>query len=363
MPDESKLPTLLKEDLESKVKKQKGLRPGISVPLTKLSRATNIERVFGQGLCTRIASIAGFDMRKGVLSEQEKKELRETVATINEIACEQLSTQIRFVSAEELEKTFVSGDPAGLVASAASSLSKWKNALPADTLRAIERAQMDLDHTVAALTPGEYGIGEVQSVRPGTEAAIGLVAGFVAGFIAVVSVIGILGEIASWFSGPELERHRYAMPSGIIIETETYLHVPWRGFCIGHNNQHFDAQYKVTVWGGVLDELRVRFEMRFEGGGFDRIAYPIGAFVWDSENGCSYPEPRMITSTRYHQIHELVMQQVGFVVIQVGDGVVTYGGDGIMTGAGLIPHSTAVKSGNIFAFPSGESIWQYGTSF
>jgi hypothetical protein len=104
--------------------------------------------------------------------------------------------------------------------------------------------------------------------------------------------------------------------------------------------------------------------MRFEGGGFDRLVYPVEAFSWDQEQGvCDVQLDPVGNLTRYHQKHECELQNTFFLVIAVGDGVVHYGGDGIMTGAGLIPHTTLVSMGYPYSVPPGESIWQYGVSF
>jgi len=363
---DSDSPKLTAEVLESKNKKHEYLRTGMSIPLKKLSRSANIEKVFGNELCDRLAELSKYDARKGVLDDHQKKNVDAIATMINETVNKHLETEIEFFSEYEFEKALVSGDPAGLVASTAESLSKWKSSLPTELIRAIEREQLKIAYQITQNNDRQYGTSQ-QALsagegggEAGTEAAAALVAGAVA-IIALLELGNLLGE---WLSGPNLERHRYAMTGGLIIDTETYLKVPWRGFEIGNNNQHFTAQYKVEVAGGLLDELKVIFEMRFEGGGFDQLVYPIEAIAWDQEHGIFEPQLNPIGNlTRYHQKHECELQNTDFLVIGVGDGIVKYGGDGIMTGAGLIPQTTVVNMGYSYTLPSGESIWQYGVSF
>jgi hypothetical protein len=354
-------PELAAEVLESKSKKHEHLRTGISISLKKLSRSAKVEKVFGNELCDRLAELAKYDARKGVLDQHEKKNIDAIAALINETVNEHLETEIEFFSEYEFKKALISGDPAGFVTSIAESLSKWKSSLPIELIRAIEREQLKIDHQIPEGDDGQYGTSQQALTEEESAGAAGAFVGGVGAIIGLLELGSLLGE---WLSGPSLERHRYAMTGGLIINTETYLRIPWRGFEIGNNNQHFTAQYKVEVEGGVLDELKVIFEMRFEGGGFDRLVYPIEAIAWDQEQGIYEPQLDPVGNlTRYHQKHECELQNTNFLVIAVGDGVVHYGGDGIMTGAGLIPQATLVNMGYSYPLPPGESIWQYGVSF
>lgn len=350
---------LTAELLESKSKKHEHLRTGMSIPLKELSRSEKVEEVFGNELCDRLAELSKYDARKGVLDEHEKKNVDAIAALINETVNKRLETEIEFFSEYEFKKALVSGDPAGFVASIAESLSKWKSSLPMELIRAIEHEQLRMAYQIPEGDERQYGTSQQALVDPGTGAA----GAFVGGIGAIIGLFELGRIIGEWLSGPSREGHRYAMTGGLIIETETYLRVPWRGFEIGNNNQHFTAQYKVEVAGGMLDELKVIFEMRFEGGGFDRIVYPIEAIAWDEEQGIFEPQLDPVgNQTRHHQKHECELQNTDFLVIGVGDGVVHYGGDGIMTGAGLIPQTTLVNMGYSYTLPPGESIWQYGVS-
>ncbi len=354
-------PELAAEVLESKSKKHEHLRTGISIPLKRLAQSAKIEKVFGNELCDRLAELSKYDARKGVLDEHEKKNVDAIAAIINETVNKRLETEIEFFSEYEFEKALVSGDPAGFVTSSAQSLSKWKSSLPIELIRAIEREQLKIAHQIHEGDDRQYGTSQ-QALSEGESA--GAAGAFVGAWAVIVGLLELGRIIGEWLSGESLERHRYAMTGGLIIDTETYLKVPWRGVEIGNNNQHFTAQYKVEVAGGLLDELKVIFEMRFEGGGFDNLVYPIEAFAWDQEQGTYDPQLDPIGNvTRYHQKHECTLQNTDFLVIGVGDGVVNYGGDGIMTGAGLIPQTTLLNMGYSYPLPPGESIWQYGVSF
>jgi hypothetical protein len=354
-------PELAAEVLESKSKKHEHLRTGISISLKKLSRSEIVEEVFGNELSDRLAELSKYDARKGVLDEHEKKKIDAISALINETVNKHLETEIEFFSEYEFSKALVSGDPAGFVTSIAESLSKWKSSLPIELTRAIEHEQLRMAYQIPEGDDRQYGTSQqALAVEAGTEAA----GAFVGGIVAIIALLEFGGLLGEWLSGPNLERHRYPMTGGLIIETETYLRIPWRGVEIGNNNQHFTAQYKVEVAGGMLDELKVIFEMRFEGGGFDRLVYPIEAIAWNQEQGIYEPQLDPVgNQTRHHQKHECELQNTDFLVIGVGDGVVHYGGDGIMTGAGLIPQTTLVNMGYSFTLPAGESIWQYGISF
>lgn len=354
-------PKLAAEVLESKNKKQENLRTGMSIPLKRLSQSTKIEKIFGNELCDRLSELSKYDARKGVLNEHEKKNVDAIAAMINETINERLETEIEFFSEYEFKKALASGDPSGFVTSTAESLSKWKSSLSIELIRAIEREQLKIAYQIPEGDEGQYGTSQ-QALTEGESA--GAAGAFVGSLIAIIGLLELGSLLGEWLSGPNLERHRYAMTGGLIINTETYLKVPWRGFEIGNNNQHFTAQYKVEVEGGFLDELNVIFEMRFEGGGFDRLVYPIEAIAWDQEQGIYEPQLDPIGNlTRYHQKHKFELQNTNFLVIGVGDGIVHYGGDGIMTGAGLIPQTTVVNMGYSYTLPPGESIWQYGVSF
>ena len=354
-------PELAAEVLEDKSKRHEHLRTGMSIPLKRLSRSANIEKVFGNELCDRLAELSRYDARKGVLDEHEKKNIDAIAALINESVNKRLETEIEFFSEYEFTKALVSGEPAGFVTSIAESLSKWKSSLPIEVIRAIEREQLEIAYKVPEGDDRTYGTSQQALTE---QESAGAAVGFVAAWAVIIGLLELGRVIGEWLSGESLEKHRYAMPGGLIVNTETYLKVPWRGFEIGNNNQHFIAQYKVETQGGRLDELKVIFEMRFEGGGFDRLVYPIEAFSWDQEQGvCDVQLDPVGNLTRYHQKHECELQNTFFLVIAVGDGVVHYGGDGIMTGAGLIPHTTLVSMGYSYSVPPGESIWQYGISF
>ena len=356
--DSSKLAA---EVLESKNKRHEYLRTGMSIPLKKLSQSANVEKVFGNELCARLAELSRYDARKGVLNENEKKNIDAIAALINETLNERLETEIEFFSEYEFKKALVSGDPAGFVASTAESLSKWKSSLPIEVIRAIELEQLKIECQKIKGDNGQYGTSQ-QALSEGesSEAA----AAFVAPLAFLFALLESGNLIGQWLSGPNLERHRYAMPGGLIVNTETYLRVPWRGFEIGHNNQHFTAQYYVEVQGGVLDELKVIFEMRFTGGGFDKLEYPIEAIACDQQQGVYEPRLDPVGNlTLWHQKHQCDLQNTNFLAIAISDGIVKYGGDGIMTGAGLIPHTTLVNMGYSYTVPAGESIWQYGISF
>ena len=346
--------------LEGKSKMHEHLRTGMSIPLKRLSRSANIEKVFGNELCERLAELSKYDARKGVLDEHEKKNIDAIAALVNETVNKRLETEIEFFSEYEFKKALISGDPAGFVMSTAEALLKWKSSLPIELVRAIEREQLKAATQIPEGEDRQYGTSQ-QAL---TEAeGSGAAAAFVAGVGAIIGLLELGRVLGEWLSGETLERHRYAMTGGLIIVTETYLKVPWRGFEIGNNNQHFTAQYKVESEGGRLDELKVIFEMRFEGSGFDRLAYPIEAIACDLEQGIYEPALNPVGNlTRYHQKHECELHNTDFLVIGVGDGVVHYGGDGFMTGAGLIPQTTLVNMGYTYPLPAGESIWQYGLS-
>ena len=354
-------PGLAAEVLENKDKKHKHLRAGLSIPLKRLSQSSKVEKVFGNELCDRLAELSKYDARKGVLDEHEKKNVDAIAALINETMNQRLETEIEFFSEYEFTKALVSGDPAGFVASTAEALSKWKSSLPIELIRAIQREQLKIAYKIPEDDEGRYGTSQ-QALSEGE--SVGAAGAFVIALPVFVGLLELGSLIMEWLSGPNLEKHRYAMAGGLIINTETYLKVPWRGFEIGNNNQHFTAQYKVEVEGGQLDELKVIFEMRFEGGGFDSLVYPIEAFSWNPEQGIyDVPLAAVGNLTRYHQKHECELQNTDFLVLAVGDGIVKYGGDGIMTGAGLIPQTTLVNMGYSYTLPPGESIWQYGISF
>jgi hypothetical protein len=332
----------------------------MSIPLKRLSRSAKIEKVFGNELCDRLAELSKYDARKGVLDEHEKKNVDAIAALINETVNKHLETEIEFFSEYEFKKALVSGDPAGFVTSTAESLSKWKSSLPIELIRAIEFEQLKIAYQIPEGDDSQYGTSQ-QALSEGE--STGAAGAFVGAFGVIISLFELARIIGEWLSGKTLEGHRYPMPGGLIVNTETYLRVPWRGFEIGNNNQHFTAQYKVEVQGGLLDELKVIFEMRFEGSGFDRLVYPIEAIAWDQEQGVYEPKLDPIGNlTRYHQKHECALQNTHFLVIAVGDGVVHYGGDGFMTGAGLIPQTTLVNMGYSYPLPPGESIWKYGPS-
>jgi hypothetical protein len=354
-------PKLAAEVLESKNKKQEHLRTGMSIPLKKLSQSAKVEKVFGNELCARLAELSKYDARKGVLDEHEKKNVDAIAAMINETVNQRLETEIEFFSEYEFKKALASGDPAGFVASTAESLSKWKSSLPMEVIRAIGREQLKIAYQIPEGDDRQYGTSQ-QALSEGE--SVGAAGAFVAALPVLIGLLELGSLLGEWLSGPNLERHRYAMTGGLIVNTETYLKVPWRGFEIGHNNQHFTAQYKVEVEGGRLDELKVIFEMRFEGSNFDQLVYPIEAFSWNPEQGIYDVQLNPIGNlTRYHQKHECELQNTDFLVIAVGDGIVKYGGDGFMTGAGLIPQTTLVNMGYSYSLPPGESIWQYGVSF
>ena len=354
-------PELAAEVLEGKSKKHEYLRTGMSIPLKRLSRSAKIEKVFGNELCDRLAELSRYDARKGVLDEHEKKNVDAIAAIINETVNKRLETEIEFFSEYEFKKALVSGDPAGFVISTTESPSKWKSSLPIELVRAIEREQLKMAYQVPEGDDRLYGTSQQALTE---EESAGAAGGFVGAWAVIIGLLELGRVIGEWLSGESLERHRYAMPGGLIVNTETYLKVPWRGFEIGNNNQHFTAQYKVEAEAGQLDELKVIFEMRFEGGGFDNLVYPIEAFTWDQEQGIYDVQLDPIGNlTRYHQKHECELQNIDFLVIAVGDGVVNYGGDGIMTGAGLIPQTTLANMGYSYPLPPGESIWQYGVSF
>jgi len=357
--DESATLAILAET-ETKVSKYKQNRVGLSVKLRDLSRNNDLERVFGQELNENLALLSGYDTGKGTFTEKQKKSIRTITSIIYTVARKELNTKTRFVTDKVLEQALASGDPGPLVASVTQNLSNWKKSLPSDMLRAIERKQLELSVATGPNGAGRFGTAYQALDEAGSVAAAGA---FVAGIGVIWGITTIFGQIAEWLSGNSLERHRHAMPYGVILDTETYLHVPWRGICIGNNNQPFTAQYKIAITGGVLDQLHVVFEMHFEGGGFDSLVYPIEGAAWDLEHGSHYPQPQPITTTRYHQKHLLELNDVGFLVIGVGAGKVNYGMDGIMTGAGLVPQVTATKSGYEYTLPAGESIWQYGLSF
>ena len=358
---DTETPELAAEVIENKSKKHEQLRTGISISLKKLSRSEKVEKAFGNELSDRLAELAKYDARKGVLDEHEKKNVDAIAVLVNETVNKNLETEIEFFSEYEFKKALVSGDPAGFVTSVAESLSKWKSSLPIEITRAIEHEQLRMAYETPEDDDGRYGTSQqALTEEDGTGAAVG----FVGGLFVIGGLLELGNIIGGWLSGPNLEKHRYAMTGGLIIETESYLNVPWRGFEFGNNNQHFTAQYKVEVAGGYLDELKVIFEMRFEGGGFDRLVYPIEAIAWNTDQGVFEPQLDPVgNQTRYHQKHELEIQNTDFLVIAVGDGVVHYGGDGIMTGAGLIPQTTLVNMGYTYPLPAGESIWQYGVSF
>jgi hypothetical protein len=333
----------------------------MSIPLKRLSRSAKIEKVFGNELCDRLAELSKYDARKGVIDEHEKKNVDAIAALINETVNKHLETEIEFFSEYEFKKALVSGDPAGFVTSTAESLSKWKSSLPIELIRAIEREQLKIAYQIPEGDDSQYGTSQ-QALSEGE--STGAAGAFIFPLPFIIGLLELGGILGEWLSGESLERHRYAMTGGLIINTETYLKVPWRGVEIGNNNQHFTAQYKVEVEATPLDELKVIFEMRFEGGGFDNLVYPIEAFSWDQEQGIYDVQLDPIGNlTRYHQKHECELQNTDFLVIAVGDGIVKYGGDGIMTGAGLIPQTTLVNMGYSYPLPPGESIWQYGVSF
>jgi hypothetical protein len=354
-------PKLAAEVLESKNKKQEYLRTGMSIPLKRLSQSANVEKVFGNELCARLAELSKYDARKGVLSENEKKNVDAIATMINETLNESLGTEIEFFSEYEFKKALVSGDPGGFVTSTAESLSKWKSSLPIEVIRAIELEQLKIACQKIKGDHGQYGTSQ-QALSEGesSEAA----AAFVAPFAFLFAFLEVGNLIGQWLSGPNQERHRYAMTGGLIVNTETYLNVPWRGWELGNNNQHFTAQYYVEVQGGVLDELKVIFEMRFQGGGFDKLEYEMEANACDQQQGVFEPRLDPVGNlTLYHQKHQCELQNTNFLMIAVSDGVVRYGGDGIMTCAALIPHTTLVNMGYSYSLPPGESIWQYGISF
>jgi parallel beta-helix repeat protein len=355
---------------------------GISIPLRELSQDVYIEKIFGNELSRRLASLSRFDPRTGTLPDRQRTNIHTIASIINETAKKQLNTNIEFVSGDGLEKAIMYGDPTTLVASTAQSLSQWKKTLSPDLIKAIERDQLESFYKMP-ITSSQLGTSRETLITAGGEdrwweegekswweregwTTVAIALAYVAGYFVIKGLFDFINLILDGLCGPNLEDHRYPMPGGIIIETQTYLKVPWRGVVWGKNNQHFDAQYIVSVAGGVVDELRVNFEMRFEGGGFDKLVYPIEPAVWTLESGNQRIDDiqlRPIVTTRYHQAHECILKNVGFFVIHVINGIVYYGGDGCMTGAGLIPHVTAVKGGFSYTFPAGESVWKYGISF
>lgn len=367
------MPSLEKEFLEVRKKKQKYNRTGIGIPLRVLSQSDNISRLFGDTMSEHLASLSHFDARRGVLSDRHREDIRAIASIINETATERLNTDIKFISAEELEKAIVSGDPAGLGASVANRLLDWKKAQPLDRARAWERLQLDLSYPAFSklgsillheqwekyeeMTSGKLGISQKALTGVEEVAAAGAFVGAIASIVGLTYIIGLLLDA---LSGSELEQH-YDPFRNMIIARESYLHVPWRWVCIGKNNQSFVAQYKVQVAGGILDELRVTFRIDLSGGGFDRLNYPIEAAAWTLDKGAHYPSLKEIRSTRYQQIHEIVLENVCFLVICV-NGKVHYGGDGMMTDAGLVPRGTAIKDGHSIDFGKDDSVWRYGMS-
>lgn len=349
-------PTLEDEFQKIRISKQTLIRNTYGIKLLSAGRSTSVRKVFGSALEPYFSSLSNYDYRKGELSVDQKKDVQAISSLMNRWIKERTHIGLDLVVSKELENALVAGDSSSFAISVAARLAEWKKAQPNYRLRLGECWNWSPGELESALTDKELaGAAEAEGTTIG--GVVGTVTGI---FEAIDKAIDIINEIVDGLCGPDLEEHTDPFEN-IHVWRQSYLHVPWRGFEWGDNNQEFTAQYIVQLNGGIVDELKVRFRIDLSGSGFDSLEYPIEARAFTTD-GTVDPTPSAIRTTRYQQIHEFVAHNASFMVIGV-IGKAFYGIDGFMTDAGLVPTGTATIGDSQLNFGGGgDSIWKYGIS-
>jgi hypothetical protein len=339
------MPKLEPELAEKRSLAQARSRARAGLRLKALAQHVAVERIFGTELATHLATLSSYDARNGVLVPQNHTSLQAVVEAVNTTGRGTLGLSEDVIRASELEAALTSGDPSSLAYGAASRLAAWKASQPAATLTAWERWRWASGN----LLEETAGTQKVMAFLPGATFSI------IGTYEGVVAVVDALNELIDAFCGPDYEMHADA-----ILQRESHLHVPWRGFEIGNNNQEFTAQYTVNVLSGSVEMLDVEFRIDLSGSGFDSLGYPLEVFASTTDG--SLPTITPIRTTRYQQKHQVVARNVRLLVIGVV-GRVQYGTDGFMTDAGLVPSGWVTASGRRTQFGGGgDSIWKYGIS-
>ena len=343
-----------------KIEKQTLTRNSYGIKLLDIGRCRKVMKLFGNKLEPYFTALSDYDYRNGKLTTEQKSEVQNIASTLNHWIMEHTGIDRDLIVAENLEKALITGNPDSFAISVAEQLADWKRTQP--NYRFILGEYWNWS---PKKLKSEFAEKELVEVAKAEGIAVdGLIDSTFEIFNYLDRAIDIINDIIDDLCGPDLEEHIDPFEE-VKIWRQSYLHVPWRGFDFGDNNQEFTAQYIVQINGGYVDELKVRFRLDLSGSGFDKLEYPIEARAFTPQGNSIDPSPSVPSgshTTRYHQIHEFVAHQVNFMVVGVV-GKAYYGLDGFMTDAGLVPTGTATIGNEHLNFGGGgDSIWKYGIS-